>query len=106
MKPIFGGMEGGGTKFVCAVGTGPNDLRAEVGFSTTTPCIGYILPTSKPGWTNADVVGSLQSALNIPIAFDTDVNAAAPVEWRWGAGQGCDPILYLCTGYLTHPSAF
>ncbi len=35
--PQFGGIEGGGTKFVCAVGTGPSDIRAEVRFPTTTP---------------------------------------------------------------------
>jgi fructokinase len=35
--PLFGGIEGGGTKFVCAVGTGAYDIRAEVSFPTTTP---------------------------------------------------------------------
>jgi len=37
MKPLFGGIEGGGTKFVCAVGTDPDDLHAEIRFPTTTP---------------------------------------------------------------------
>lgn len=34
---LLGGIEAGGTKFVCAVGTGPGDLRAETRFPTTTP---------------------------------------------------------------------
>jgi fructokinase len=34
---LFGGIEGGGTKFVCAVGSGPDDIRAETRFPTTDP---------------------------------------------------------------------
>jgi len=37
MAPIFGGVEAGGTKFVCAVGRGPDDIRAEARVATTTP---------------------------------------------------------------------
>jgi len=37
MKKLFGGMEGGGTKFVCAVGSGPEDVVEEVRIPTTTP---------------------------------------------------------------------
>lgn len=34
---LYGAIEAGGTKFVCAVGTGPEDLRAQARFPTTTP---------------------------------------------------------------------
>jgi fructokinase len=37
MELLFGGMEGGGTKFVCAVGTGPENVREEIRFPTTNP---------------------------------------------------------------------
>ena len=34
MKKAFGGIEAGGTKFVCAVGTGPDDIQAEIRLPT------------------------------------------------------------------------
>jgi fructokinase len=34
---VYGGIEAGGTKFVCAVGTGPDNVVAETRFPTTTP---------------------------------------------------------------------
>src|SRR4051812_12215795 len=34
---LLGGVEAGGTKFVCAVGAGPDDVRGEVRFATTNP---------------------------------------------------------------------
>lgn len=34
---LIGGIEAGGTKFVCSIGSGPHDLREEVRFPTTTP---------------------------------------------------------------------
>ena len=134
---LYGGIEGGGTKFVCAVGTGPNNVLAEARFPTTTPeetmsqaveffkqqeaslgkiaaigfaCFGpldpnpasktygHILPTPKPGWTNSNVVGYLNSAFDIPIAFDTDVNGAALGEWRWGKAQGLQTFIYITIG--------
>lgn len=134
---LFGGIEGGGTKFVCAVGVDPDNIRAEARFSTTTPqetmaqavdffkqqeaalgrlsAIGFacfgpldpnpvsptygrILPTPKPGWTNADVVGILRNSFDIPINFDTDVNGAALGEWRWGKARGLDTFIYLTVG--------
>ncbi len=35
--PLYGGIEAGGTKFVCAVGSGPEDIRAEIRIPTTKP---------------------------------------------------------------------
>ena len=34
---LLGGVEAGGTKFVCAVGHGPDDVRAEARIATTAP---------------------------------------------------------------------
>lgn len=36
-EKIYAGIEAGGTKFVCAVGTGPEDIRSSVSFPTTSP---------------------------------------------------------------------
>src|SRR2546430_3497626 len=57
------------------------------------------LPISpKPGWTDTDLVAALETALGVPIAFDTDVNAAALGEQRWGAAVGLDTFCYLTVG--------
>jgi len=134
---LFGGIEGGGTKFICVVGNSPNDIRREERFPTTTsqetldksitffkqaeadfgklsalgiacfgpldptpasPTFGFILPTTKPNWSNVNVVGAMKSAFDVPIAFDTDVNGAAMGEWTWGAAQGLDTFVYLTIG--------
>jgi fructokinase len=34
---LYGGVEAGGTKFRCAIGSSPDELKAEVSFATTTP---------------------------------------------------------------------
>ncbi len=71
---------------------GPLDLNPN------SPTYGFITATPKPGWSNTDVRGALQSGLGVNVAFDMDVNAAAVGEYIWGASRGCDPSLYLTIG--------
>lgn len=132
-NPLYGGIEAGGTKFVCAVGTGPDDLRATTRFPTTTPAetleraiaffkehealtaigiasfgpvdvhsssstFGYITSTPKAGWAHTEFAPAVQRALGVPVGFDTDVNAAALGEHRWGAARGLDTFIYLTIG--------
>jgi fructokinase len=40
----------------------------------------------------------LKDRLGVPVAFDTDVNAAALGEYHWGATQGSDPSIYITVG--------
>ena len=71
---------------------GPLDL------DLASPNYGRITSTPKPGWRGTDVLGRLQSAAGVPAAFDTDVNAAALAEMRWGAGQGFGDFAYITVG--------
>jgi fructokinase len=59
---------------------------------------GYITTTPKPGWQNVNLVGKLKQALQLPVAIDTDVNAAAQGEYMWGNGEGMDPFVYYTIG--------
>jgi fructokinase len=59
---------------------------------------GHITTTPKPGWAFVDLAGPIADALGVPIGFDTDVNAAAVGEYRWGAAQDVDTFCYLTVG--------
>ena len=62
------------------------------------PDFGQMLPTPKPGWRGARVAGMLADGLDCPWRIDTDVNAAALAEYRWGAGSGCSSVCYITIG--------
>ena len=54
--------------------------------------------TPKAGWCGTDIVGALAREFICPIGFDTDVNAAALAEHRWGAARDVDNLVYLTVG--------
>ena len=56
---------------------------------------GYITTTPKPKWGNFDFAGAFREALNIPVGFDLDVNAAMLGEVTWGAARPTPPVSYI-----------
>ena len=69
-----------------------------VGLDTAASDWGCLTTTPKPHWACAPVAAPLIDAFGVPLAFDTDVNAAALGEYRWGALAGCGNALYLTVG--------
>ena len=59
---------------------------------------GFIGNTPKRGWNNIDILGVLSSAFLCPVGFDTDVNAAALGEHRFGSGKNAGSLLYVTVG--------
>ncbi len=70
---------------------GPVDLDRR---SSTWGCL---LETPKAGWSGASLVAPLEH-LGCPIAIDTDVNAAALAEAKYGAGADVDSLAYVTVG--------
>ncbi len=136
VETLYGGIEAGGTKFICMVGSDPDQIveqrriettspqetlhRVEQFFEPyasrgrirtlgvgsfgpleldrTSPKYGCITSTPKTGWQNTNIAAALHASLDLTLALDTDVNAAALGEATWGAGRGVDPLLYLTIG--------
>ncbi len=59
---------------------------------------GFITSTPKLAWQNFNFVGALKKAFNMPVGFDTDVNAAALGEYYWGHAKGLTDFVYLTVG--------
>jgi fructokinase len=137
MTRLLAGLEAGGTKCICALGTDGGELLSQSRIATTSPAettelvsrflreqraalgefaalgiaafgpldlnpssptYGHITSTPKPGWAQTDLRGILAREVGVPIAIDTDVNAAALAEWRWGAAQGLESVVYMTIG--------
>ncbi|MEM6915100.1 MAG: ROK family protein [Verrucomicrobiota bacterium] len=137
--PLVGGIEAGGTKYVCAVATSPDEPLLEKRFPTRnpeetieeavqffqeaaknygpvramgigtfgpadihvrSPGYGSILTTPKEGWEGFNVVNAIREGMGapIPIAFDTDVNAAVVGEAEYGAAKNHRFVAYVTVG--------
>lgn len=135
--PLLAGVELGGTKCVCILGTGPRDIRAQVEVPTRapeptlaaiatvldgwrasrqdfsalglaafgpldlrrdSPRHGWVATTVKPGWSDTELLGRFARRYRTPTGIDTDVNAAALAEGRWGGAQGMMDFVYVTVG--------
>lgn len=70
-----------------------------VGISPLQTNYGYILPTSKPNWSNFNLLEPIRKTFpDAMVVLETDVNGAALGEMRWGAGQGLTDFAYVTVG--------
>lgn len=75
------------------IGTfGPADLNK------TSSTYGHITTTPKLAWKHYDILGAFQKALQIPVGFDTDVNAACLGEAAFGCMQDVNNGIYITIG--------
>lgn len=129
---LYGALEAGGTKMVCAVGSENGKVHDRISIPTETPQItlprlidyfrqysiealgigcfgpidlhrasltyGHITSTPKAAWRSCDIVGAFRDTLNIPVGFDTDVNASVLGEVTWGCAKGLDHVIYITIG--------
>ena len=134
---VFGAVEAGGTKFVCAIGDENGKVLKEERFPTRESAstlarmrlflrdgcdefgalsgigvgsfgpvqldrrsahYGFITRTPKPGWSGTDIIGGLARDFSCAVGFETDVNAAALAEHRWGSAQDVQNLVYVTVG--------
>lgn len=63
-----------------------------------SPTFGTIQKTPKPGWSMVPLKSRFERALNVPVAIDTDVNAALRAEMSSGAARHCFDAAYITVG--------
>jgi fructokinase len=136
-RELYGAIEAGGTKFVCAADFGHPDILDEIRIPTGAPAetlaavtrffagveqrfgrirafgiasfgpvdlrphsgtFGRLLKTPKAGWSGTDLRAPLLQRFGASIGIDTDVNAAALAEARFGAGVGTQSLAYVTVG--------
>lgn len=60
---------------------------------------GLILgPPNLPGWERVPITELLRERFLVPAYLENDADACALAEWRYGAGQGCENMIFLTFG--------
>lgn len=73
-----------------------------VGISCGGPLDGkkglVLSPPHLPGWDAVPIVEDLRADLGVPVYLQNDADACALAEWRFGAGQGMENMIFLTCG--------
>ncbi len=75
-RELYGGIESGGTKIVCLVGTGPDDVRAEIEFPTERPDV--TLGNMAEFFTESQAAHGEIAAVGIASFGPVDLNMSSP----------------------------
>ncbi|NLN04807.1 MAG: ROK family protein [Clostridiaceae bacterium] len=80
-----------GVESVCSIGIscgGPLDIKKGI----------ILSPPNLPGWDEIPIVNILKDKFQTDVFIENDANACAIAEWKFGAGQGCNNMIFLTFG--------
>ena len=87
---------------LCEAAEKMTDDFSKIGISCGGPLDskrGVILsPPNLPGWNEVKIVDYLKDKYGGSAALQNDANACAVAEWKYGAGKGCDNMIFLTFG--------
>lgn len=86
-------------RMISAISSDANFQRVGIGFGGPVRQDGHVYKSHQiEGWDGFDLRGWCESRTGRPVVVANDCDAAALGEARWGAGVGCDSMLYVTVG--------
>ncbi len=87
---------------MCNLAEGMTDDFSQIGISCGGPLDsknGVILsPPNLTGWDNIKIVELLKNRYKGSVTLQNDANACAVAEWKYGAGRGCNNMIFMTFG--------
>lgn len=80
-----------GVENICGIGIscgGPLDVKKGI----------ILSPPNLPGWDEIPIVDILKDEFQKDVFIENDANACAVAEWKFGAGRGCNNMVFLTFG--------